>query len=230
MENECTWRYRQVYEFILYIDRDEFLHVNGADRRNVDLAKMFRAQMNGAIYASAALFTAVYHVHCPMVEVRNVRHKGDMPVREHHEVHGHHDKPKGDGVAHRYQTYLGYNMWDGDTRQPDFFNCTSDLFGLIFKPVGVAVVGPGRQCHPKSVVRPLVTERQGTHYVMAAKEGYEVIPIPIDPALMYLKHIRCIVGGDKWEDDLTKGLCPRTDPVDYSENAVDGVVVCPQDK
>lgn len=43
------------------------------------------------------------------------------------------------------QVYKGYNILDRDMRMPDFTNCTTER----------STAGAGRQCHSKSVVRPL---------------------------------------------------------------------------
>ena len=198
--NECIWRNRRAYEFLAYIDRDEFIHVNGLERKDVDLAAILHEHLDSTNFASASLHSALYPVACgrTRLPVIDQRHEGSLV------------QPS------LIEDYTGYNVWAPDPRQPDFLNCSSDIAAHIFKP-------PGRQCHTKSIVRPLLVDYMLTHYVAGAVEGHEAIPKPLPTDTVYLKHVRCHPRGSDME-------APCQQPVDYAINAMDGVEVCPQNE
>ena len=205
--NECVWRHRQLYDFIVYIDRDEFIQVVGKSHKDVDLASMLHAHLDGTKFASASLYAALYHVFCSRDQLPALGRPDDS-----------HLKPE------VVVTYSGYDVWAPDTRQPDFFNCTSDWWAEIFKP-------PGRQCHTKSIIRPLLVEYMLTHYVHTPAEGYIAIPKPLSPGKAFLKHVRCVDGGSHGSAHRDPALlCQRREPIDYAEAAPDGVEVCQQDE
>lgn len=208
--NECIWRHRQTYNFLAYIDRDEFIHVQNRQRRDVDLAGMLHAHLDGTNFASASLFTALYRVACSRARLPVIDARGE----------------EGGGLIRPslFEDYRGYDVWVEDPRQPDFRNCTSDMGARIFKQ-------RGRECHTKSIVRPLLVDYMITHYVAAAVPGYEAVPKPLPTDRVFLKHLRCQPRGSSGGDEEgTEVLCQRKEPVDYAESQPDGVEVCPQDE
>jgi hypothetical protein len=77
IHNDCIFRHRNVYDYILMPDMDEFMTFpQRFTQPGSDLAQVFDiifAPLEAAsdvVYASATYYTAMYRVHCHMEEVR----------------------------------------------------------------------------------------------------------------------------------------------------------------
>ncbi len=67
--NDCVFRHRNVYEFIVMPDQDEFLSFPTIDTQQPDIRQVFRGIFKDDNSAAALYFSAMYHVHCYMAEV-----------------------------------------------------------------------------------------------------------------------------------------------------------------
>ncbi len=118
------------------------------------------------------------------------------------------------GLAHGevdYQAFQGYDVWATDPRTPNFTGCS------------------WRNCHPKSVVRPLAVDIMSVHHVGRVREGFiQGDPKLLPPEVVFIKHLRCSirVNTSDWETDLSKPLCSVEDIV-KPDNRFGGVPVCP---
>ena len=63
------FRLRNVYEFIMFHDRDEFVNVVGQALHAINLTLFFRQHFGATDVASVTYWGGAYHVHCPMTEV-----------------------------------------------------------------------------------------------------------------------------------------------------------------
>ncbi|BDA44592.1 hypothetical protein COCOBI_06-0680 [Coccomyxa sp. Obi] len=210
--NECLYRHRQMYEYLIFLDRDEFLHFVDTPPTAVNLAWEFHSRLADTLYTSLVFMTAVYRVRCLVETVHDLAE---------HSVHQGADSEAEPEFGEPMQVYKGYNIWDKDLRMPDFTNCTTER----------STVGAGRQCHSKSVVRPLTVNFMATDYVWSPRDGYQAAPLPFLTNQAYIKHLRCLSDKHGWITDEAASLCERTSPVDYSVEAGhgDGVEVCPED-
>ncbi len=180
--------------------------MNSVPRKDVDFAGMLHAHLDGTNFASASLFTALYRVACGRARVPVIDARAEEGLI----------RPS------LYEDYRGYDVWREDTRQPDFTNCSSDLGARIFKP-------KGRECHTKSIVRPLLVDYMITHYVGSAVPGHEGVPKPLPTEKVFLKHVRCQPRAAGGEEGIEM-LCQRKGPVNHAEDVPDGVEVCPHDE
>ncbi len=69
--NDCVFRTRNVYEFIMFHDRDEFVHFVGTDKpREVNLTSFFRKEFGSDQVASVTYWGGLYRIHCHVSRVR----------------------------------------------------------------------------------------------------------------------------------------------------------------
>ena len=73
MANDCIFRHRNIYKFIIMPDQDEFLYIPDMKQKGEEaLVGVFEELFWGdALAASATYYNAIYHVHCFMAEVRH---------------------------------------------------------------------------------------------------------------------------------------------------------------
>ena len=73
MANDCIFRHRNLYKFIMMPDQDEFLYFPTLKQRSEEaLLEVFENLFWNDTKASSTLYySAMYHVHCFMVEVRH---------------------------------------------------------------------------------------------------------------------------------------------------------------
>ncbi|EIE21369.1 hypothetical protein COCSUDRAFT_56588 [Coccomyxa subellipsoidea C-169] len=214
LTNDCLYRHRQTYEFLLFLDRDEFLHFVDTPPRAVNLAWEFHSRLSGTNRTSLAFMSAVYRVHCLVAYVPDL---AERPV------HRGADAEVEPQFAEPYQVYKGYSIWQTDARKPNFSNCTS------VETLAGNVPASGRQCHSKSVVRPLTVDFMGTHSVVQPRASYSWSPMAFHTDQAFLKHLRCMADRHGWMADESASLCERGLPGDSSVLAGDEVEVCPGD-
>ncbi|EIE19825.1 hypothetical protein COCSUDRAFT_48697 [Coccomyxa subellipsoidea C-169] len=192
--NDCVFRTRNIFEFVMFHDRDEFVHIVGMDKpRQVKLKQFFEKQFGAPDVASVVYWGGLYKIHCHMVKVGKIGSGGL--------AHGEVD----------YQAFQGYDVWTTDPRTPNFTGCN------------------WRNCHPKSVVRPLAVDIMSVHHVGRIREGFiQGDPKLLPPEVVFIKHLRCSirVNTSDWETDLSKSLCSVEDIV-KPDNRFGGVPVCP---
>ena len=68
--NDCIFRTRNLYEYVMFHDRDEFVHFVGFKPKKVDLLSMFNQHFKEKDVAGVTYWGALYHTHCHMEEVR----------------------------------------------------------------------------------------------------------------------------------------------------------------
>ena len=68
--NDCVFRTRNLYDFIMFHDRDEFVHFVGLEPHEVDLSRFFAQHFGRADVASVTYWGGLYHLHCHMLSVR----------------------------------------------------------------------------------------------------------------------------------------------------------------
>lgn len=72
-----------MYHYLLFVDRDEFLHFVDTPLTGVNLAWEFHSRLAGTNYTSMTFFSAVYHVRCLVDIVPNLAgrpvHPGATP-------------------------------------------------------------------------------------------------------------------------------------------------------
>ena len=98
---------------------------------------------------------------------------------------------------------------------------STDFYARIYAPMG-------RNCHTKSIMRPVHTDFVSAHGMHSSRHEYEDIPREVLSEGIFLKHLQCLRKGEDWSTDAS--LCQREPgPVDYTLAAGDGVDVCPGD-
>lgn len=65
-------RHRQMYEYLIFLDRDEFLHFVDTPPTGVNLAWEFHSRLADTTYTSLAFMTAVYRVRCLVESVHDL--------------------------------------------------------------------------------------------------------------------------------------------------------------
>ena len=224
--NDCVFRVRNVYEFIMFHDRDEFVNFVGHAPHAVNLTQVFRQQFGDPHVASVTYWGGAYHVHCHMVEVCPCLAELQACIAAaaaagltSHLCNSHYrlmqvnevgcDQPDSHPV--QYQTYSGYNVWAADPRMPNFTACTR------------------MTCHPKSVVRPLAVAVMSVHRVHRVREGWVEQSRLLDPQVVFTKHLRCMRDPVTGEFDATTGqlLCSEEEVLYGGQSG--GVPVCPAD-
>ncbi len=68
--NDCIFRTRNLYEYLMFHDRDEFVHFVGLQPKKVDLLSMFNQHFKEKNVAGVTYWGALYHTHCHMEEVQ----------------------------------------------------------------------------------------------------------------------------------------------------------------
>ncbi|CAL8469521.1 g9062 [Coccomyxa elongata] len=124
--NDCVFRTRNIYDYIMFHDRDEFVHFVGFDKpRQVQLKHFFEQHFGAPDVASVVYWGGLYRLHCHMIKVSKI----------------------GTGGAARgevdYQAYQGYNVWAADPRTPNFTGCDwiSCHPKSVVRPLGVEIMG-----------------------------------------------------------------------------------------
>ena len=68
--NDCVFRTRHLYEYIMFHDRDEFAHFVGLTPKKVNLMATLDQLFGGQYVAGITYWGALYHTHCHMQAVR----------------------------------------------------------------------------------------------------------------------------------------------------------------
>ncbi len=68
--NDCIFRTRNLYEYVMFHDRDEFVHFVGLKPKKVDLLSILNQHFKDKDVAGVTYWGALYHTHCHMEEVR----------------------------------------------------------------------------------------------------------------------------------------------------------------
>ncbi|CAK0784444.1 hypothetical protein CVIRNUC_007648 [Coccomyxa viridis] len=123
--NDCVFRTRNVYEYIMFHDRDEFIHFVGYAPKKVHLLSMFARLFGERDVPSITYWGALIHTHCHVEAVGRV---GSRRARIGEEV--------------EVQTYSGYDVWEEDLRAPNFTGCTWKTCHpkSVIRPLGVEVM------------------------------------------------------------------------------------------
>ena len=69
--NDCLFRTRNLYEYVMFHDRDEFVNFVGLKPKKVDLLSTFNQHFADKDVAGVTYWGALYHTHCHMEEVRH---------------------------------------------------------------------------------------------------------------------------------------------------------------
>ena len=64
------FRTRNLHDFVMFHDRDEFVHFVGARPNQVDLSAFFERAFGAPDVASVTYWGGLYHLHCHMLSVR----------------------------------------------------------------------------------------------------------------------------------------------------------------
>ena len=197
--NDCIYRSRRAYDYVLVIDQDEFLHSpSGAASPGwlpPLLGKLFAA---GTPTASVAFATALYPVRCVTRDLQPLGLQGaPLPGLQ----------------------MASYEFDWARNGAPDFAHCS----GLVVPP------GPPdadtRYCSHKSAVRPLHVSSMTVHDVFAT-DGTNITRVrDADPALAYVRHVRCSAW-DATSPFPEQFDCSVPHPVDYHKPTRAGVLTC----
>ncbi|CAL8469654.1 g9195 [Coccomyxa elongata] len=205
--NDCAFRWRHYYDYLLFVDRDEFVHFVGKQPHEVNLAVEMAARFQPTT-ASISFFGALYPVRCLTKRIQVLG------------AHGSADgKSPLSGIGNLFtQVYEGYDLWAKDKVQPNFLNCSTAYHGP----------NAGRACHPKSVIRPLAIKDMNVHFLAGVQEGFDEQPVAVDPQTAFLKHLRCLLTptGSEWEQNVTAPLCTLEAKPDFAKATAGGVLMC----
>ena len=69
---DMAHRHRQMYEYLIFLDRDEFLHFVDTPPTAVNLAWEFHSRLADTLYTSLVFMTAVYRVRCLVEAVHDL--------------------------------------------------------------------------------------------------------------------------------------------------------------
>jgi len=69
--NDCIFRTRNLYEYIMFHDRDEFVHFVGFTPKKISLSTTFDQHFGGKDVAGVTYWGGLYHTHCHMERVRH---------------------------------------------------------------------------------------------------------------------------------------------------------------
>lgn len=67
--NDCVFRTRHLYEYVMFHDRDEFAHFVGLTPKKVNLMGALDQLFEGRDVAGITYWAALYHTHCHMQTV-----------------------------------------------------------------------------------------------------------------------------------------------------------------
>ena len=67
--NDCVFRTRHLYEYVMFHDRDEFAHFVGLAPQKVNLMAALDQLFGGRDVAGITYWGALYHTHCHMQTV-----------------------------------------------------------------------------------------------------------------------------------------------------------------
>lgn len=67
--NDCVFRTRNLYEYVMFHDRDEFVHFVGHKPKKVNLLSIFNQHFGSKDVAGVTYWGALYHTHCHLEEV-----------------------------------------------------------------------------------------------------------------------------------------------------------------
>lgn len=66
MYNDCVYRARQTQKYLMFNDRDEFLHIKG---RHPNIKHFLNHQFDSPALGSIIFWGSVYFVHCTLTQV-----------------------------------------------------------------------------------------------------------------------------------------------------------------
>ncbi len=69
--NDCIFRTRNLYDYVMFHDRDEFVHFVGFTPKKISLLTTFDQHFGGKDVAGVTYWGGLYHTHCHMERVRH---------------------------------------------------------------------------------------------------------------------------------------------------------------